>query len=185
MIARRRSILFPLSFFAIVALLPWLPLGCSGHGRVSWSDQINIYVAVLQDFTALGDKIHASTHALLDPAVLIPVDRRIGSEGRSAPLHHPQTIVDSLLARRVIAGICEPAEVQGHATCRGDLPGPEIALSAIQEVGTDTVAVSALRNAVCTSRDRLCIGFAVEYRYTLVRRGGVWLAATKTQTMIT
>ena len=139
-------------------------------------DHIDIYATVIRDMHGPG--------ALLDPKVLEPVVERVESE-KGWPRYHGQALLDGLRSNQVVAGICEPAEVQGRPGCRGGMPGPVLALSTVRHTGRHTVQVSILLYTVPALRDKFYLSFAVEYEYQLEQEGASWAVTTKKQTMIT
>ncbi len=159
-------------------------VGCVRGNSVVLSDQVQIYSTVLLDFERSPDKTTQVPRGLLDPKVLEFVDEPASAQSVQIT-RHTQALVDSLRARGLVVGLCDSAELNGHAACRGDLAGPEYALSPIRWISRDSVLVSLRMNTVCTTRERLCIDFAVEYKYLLGQTGTSWNVARKTQTMIT
>ncbi len=144
--------------------------------ELTTDDHVTIYAAVIRDLRGPG--------ALLDPKVLEPVDERMAA-GTGWPRYHGQALLDSLVATKVVAGICEPVQVSGRDSCRGDLPGPVLALSSVRHSDLRTVSVSILLYTVSTTRDRMYLPFAVEHEYELERQGTAWAVVSKRRTMIT
>jgi hypothetical protein len=139
-------------------------------------DHVAIYAAVIQDLGGPG--------ALLDPKVLEPVDERMKDED-GWPRYHGQALLDAMVATKVVAGVCEPVQINGRTGCRGDLAGPVLEVSGVRQSGPRTVSVSILLYTVSTSRDRLYLPFAVEHEYELEKQGVSWAVVAKRRTMIT
>jgi hypothetical protein len=148
-------------------------------------DQLAIYAVVIHDFRGPIDVGHPHPLALIDPQVLIPADQRPEAASKQDPVFHSQAILSGLRRIGLVRDTCEPVEVRGDAACRGDLPGPVLALSSVDLNRSNSAIVSILLRTVRTTRQRLYIPFAFEYEYELVPQGRSWAVTKKKQTMIT
>ncbi len=161
----------PIRFAGIV-----LCLACSVSRSVSEDEEIAIYSVVIRDFTSRKDVI-------LDPVVMAPIEARM--EDRPLPSkEQPSGVVSALKSQGLVIDACRPITVQGAQGCEGDPAPVAIALSAPRPIA-NAATVSILWHSVCRRAEPLCLGFAVEYQYTLRREGKRWIVLTKDRTMIT
>ncbi len=160
-------------WFAGILLIP----GCARSRSLAEGDQVAIYSAVIHDFTGRKDIV-------LDPVVLAPVEERL-SDRPLPTANQPSAVMSALKAQNLVIGVCRPIQVQGHQGCQGDPAPVAIALSAIKPAAERAAKVSILWHSVCTRAEPLCIGFAVEYEYTVQRVGAGWTILNKHRTMIT
>ena|SRR5882762_10133227 len=174
----------PLLFLILSTAL--ISNACRADTSVSTEERLGIYAAVL----AARDTAHGQTRdrLFMDTRVLTPVEIRTDEHRSPAaePLQ-PRSLLDSLVARGLIRGICEPVDDAIRGRCVRPVDRPVLSFSAPVRKNGDTVIVSVLYYTVENPSDSLSrmFAFAAEEEFALRPASAGWSVIGKRRTMIT
>jgi hypothetical protein len=147
---------------------------------------LRLYEAVLTARDTASGK--SSALLFMDTRVLTPAEIRADEQQTpKADRLQPLQVLDSLLARHLIGGICEPVDASIRGQCVHRVNRPVLSLSEPTRKRGDTVTVSVLYYTVATPEDSLSrmLAFAVEEEFTLQRSTTGWAVIARRRTMIT